>query len=114
MVLNFTSAALHLYTQEKIDAVCRMGYTDIRKLFYTFRISTARGVFAALHLIYIYLTVKHHEMKKYVGMAVELHAFLISLLHRGEWSVSCPSNFTPPFHLTASPDSLEKAYGSCF
>jgi hypothetical protein len=37
---------------------------------------------------------KHHAMKTYWGMEVDLHAFFTSALDGGEWSVSRPGRFT--------------------
>jgi hypothetical protein len=37
--------------------------------------------------------VKHHAMKTYVGVEVELHTILVSAIHGGEWSVSRPGHF---------------------
>jgi hypothetical protein len=34
-------------------------------------------------------------MKKYWGVEVQLHAFLISALDGSVWSVSCPGRFSP-------------------
>jgi hypothetical protein len=34
-------------------------------------------------------------MKMYVGVEVQLHAFLTSALYGGEWPASCPGHFTP-------------------
>jgi hypothetical protein len=39
--------------------------------------------------------IKHHAIKTYVGMEVQLHVFLISVLDAGEWSSSRFSGFTP-------------------
>jgi len=38
---------------------------------------------------------KHHTMKKYGGMEVQLCAFLTFAMNGGEWTASCPSHFTP-------------------
>jgi len=38
---------------------------------------------------------KHHTMKTYGGMEVQLHACLTMALDRREWSASQPSHFTP-------------------
>jgi hypothetical protein len=38
---------------------------------------------------------KHHAMKTYWGMEVQLHAFLTSALDGSEWSASRPDRFTP-------------------
>jgi len=37
---------------------------------------------------------KHHTVKMYRGAEVELHSFLTSAMDGGEWSASCPSQFT--------------------
>jgi len=37
---------------------------------------------------------KHHTMKTYWRVEVQLHAFLTLALDVGEWSASCPSCFT--------------------
>lgn len=34
-------------------------------------------------------------MKTHVGVAVELHVFLISTLDRGEWFASCHGRYSP-------------------
>jgi hypothetical protein len=39
--------------------------------------------------------IKHHAMKKYWGVEVQLHVFLISALDGGEWSASHHGRFTP-------------------
>ena len=36
-----------------------------------------------------------HYMKRYVGVEVQLHAFLTSALDGGEWSAPRPGRFTP-------------------
>jgi hypothetical protein len=41
--------------------------------------------------------IKHQEIKMYKGVEVKLCAFLISSLDGCEWSVSCPSHFTPEY-----------------
>jgi hypothetical protein len=38
---------------------------------------------------------KHHTMKMYWGVEVELHVLLTSALDGGEWSVLRPGRFTP-------------------
>jgi hypothetical protein len=38
---------------------------------------------------------KHHAMKTYWGVEIQLHALLISALDGGEWSASRPGCFTP-------------------
>jgi len=38
---------------------------------------------------------KNYAMKTYMGMEVQLHAFLTSALDGYEWSTSCPSHLTP-------------------
>lgn len=39
--------------------------------------------------------VKHHAIEMYEGVDTELHAFLSSVLYRGEWLASSPSLFIP-------------------
>jgi hypothetical protein len=39
---------------------------------------------------------KHHDMKMYWGVEVELHTFLNSGLDGGEWSASLLGRFNPP------------------
>jgi hypothetical protein len=36
---------------------------------------------------------KHHTMKTYCGVEVQIHAFLTSALDGGEWSASQPGHF---------------------
>jgi hypothetical protein len=38
---------------------------------------------------------KHHAMKMYWGVEVQLHGFLTLVLDGGEWSASHPGRFTP-------------------
>jgi len=38
---------------------------------------------------------KHHAVKTYLEMQVQIHVFLTSVLDGGEWSASCPSCFIP-------------------
>jgi hypothetical protein len=40
------------------------------------------------------ICLKYDAMKTYRGMEVQLHAFLTSALHGGEWSASRPGRFT--------------------
>jgi hypothetical protein len=39
--------------------------------------------------------IKHRAMKTYGRVEVQLHAFLISSLNRGEWRASRPGRLTP-------------------
>jgi hypothetical protein len=39
--------------------------------------------------------IKHHVMKTYRGVKIQLHAFLMLALDEGEWSASCCSHFNP-------------------
>jgi hypothetical protein len=39
--------------------------------------------------------IKHHVMKTYWGVDVQLHSFITSALGGGEWSASHPGRFTP-------------------
>jgi hypothetical protein len=39
--------------------------------------------------------INQYAMRTYSGVEVELHTFLTSALDGSEWSVSCPSCFTP-------------------
>jgi hypothetical protein len=34
-------------------------------------------------------------MKAYMGVDVQIHIFLTSVLAGGEWSASCPGRYTP-------------------
>jgi hypothetical protein len=50
-----------------------------------------------LYTIYVKLSLcltKHHYIKTYWGVKVELHAFLTSELDGGEWSASRSGHFT--------------------
>jgi len=38
---------------------------------------------------------KHHAMKTYGGVELQIHAFITSALDGGEWSASRPGRFTP-------------------
>jgi hypothetical protein len=38
---------------------------------------------------------KHHTIKMYEGVEVQLHVFLTSALDEGEWSDSRPGRITP-------------------
>jgi hypothetical protein len=38
---------------------------------------------------------KHHAVKMYGGVEVQIHVFLTSVLDGGKWSVSRPRRFTP-------------------
>jgi len=42
-----------------------------------------------------YPVTKHHAMKTYEGVEVQLHAFLTLVLDEGKWSASHPGHFTP-------------------
>jgi hypothetical protein len=42
---------------------------------------------------------KHHTMKTNKRLHVQLHTFLISTLHGGDWLASHSSHFIPPFPL---------------
>jgi hypothetical protein len=74
--------------------------------FYTDRLAGSAWV-CVCEYIYIYINckvkvklklslclTKHHAMKTYCGVEVQLHAFLISVLDGGEWSASRPGRFT--------------------
>jgi hypothetical protein len=39
--------------------------------------------------------IKHHGMKKYVGVEIYFHTFLTSILDGSEWSASHQGIFTP-------------------
>jgi hypothetical protein len=39
--------------------------------------------------------IKHHAIKTYWGVEVQLYAFIILALYGGEWSASRPGHFTP-------------------
>jgi hypothetical protein len=41
---------------------------------------------------------KHHAIKTYGGVEVQLHAFLISALDGDDWSAPRSGRFTPGFH----------------
>jgi len=47
--------------------------------------------------------IRHHTMKMYEEMGIQLHTFLTFTLHRGEWLTSCHSHFTP----------MEKSASTC-
>jgi len=42
----------------------------------------------------VYLT-KHHAMKIYLGVEVQLHTFFDLDTNKGDWSASRPGRFTP-------------------
>jgi hypothetical protein len=58
--------------------------------------------------------IRHHTMKKYWGMEVQLHAFSTSALEGSEWSASCPSRSTlregPRYPLNGRLDGLKSRY----
>jgi hypothetical protein len=43
-------------------------------------------------MLFLCLT-KHHTIKKYWGVEVQIHTFLTSALDGGEWPASCPGYF---------------------
>jgi hypothetical protein len=51
---------------------------------------------------------KYHSIKVYMGVEVELRAFLISALHEGEWSVRRYGPFTPVIQL---PGPIRQEFG---
>jgi len=61
---------------------------------------------------------KHHAMKTYEGVEVQLHAILTSSLDKGEWSASRPSRFIPGkmggwVHPRAGPEVVVKLMEAC-
>jgi len=44
-------------------------------------------------VVTVLMQVPHHE--NIWGVDVQLHTFTISVLDGGEWSASCPGQFTP-------------------
>jgi hypothetical protein len=55
---------------------------------------------------------KHHVMHTYVGVEVQLHAFLTSVLDGSECSTSRPGSFTPDLHRIGSCTGLGPGLGA--
>jgi hypothetical protein len=75
---------------------------------YTSRLHILKNIKLFLCLI------KHHIINKYEGVELELHSFLTSALHRGEWSASRPKEIAAEsigYKVGWTPDPVWRMYG---
>jgi hypothetical protein len=96
---------LHPLLENVLQTVCRKLQEDSGTVHQRVLLVCARGIPSVILVLHtskgkgkvklsLCLT-KHHAMKTYWGVEVQLHAFLTSALDGGEWSASRPGRFTP-------------------